>query len=97
MNLLISGELTAPPSEVGAFRTLTMYATIFKNMDCLVEVSECEIDYYYNWLKNRYAMDYVQQLIYVGEECGVKLTFNNVERLTFNNLNDFISMIDIYG
>ena len=55
MNLLISGELTAPPSEVSAFRSLTLYATVFKHLDCLVEVPKQEIDFYHKWLKDKYA------------------------------------------
>ena len=49
MNLLIDCELTAPPSEIGAFRTLTLYATVFYQLDCLIEAKPEEIDYYYNW------------------------------------------------
>ena len=95
MNLLISGELTAPPSEVSAFRTLTLYATTFKNLDCLVEVQPGEIDYYYHWLKDKYALDFVRQLVYVGEETGFKLKYSNIKRLTYNNLNDLIFVVSM--
>jgi hypothetical protein len=95
MNLLISGELTAPPSEVSAFRTLTLYATTFKNLDCLVEVQPSEIDYYYHWLKNKYALDFVKQLVCVGEETGFKLQYSHIKRLTYNNLNDLIFVVSM--
>ena len=95
MNLLISGELTAPPSEVSAFRNLTLYATTFKNLDCLVEVQPSEIDYYYHWLKDKYALDFVRQLVYVGEETGFKLQYSHIKRLTYNNLNDLIFVISM--
>jgi len=95
MNLLISGELTAPPSEVSAFRTLTLYATTFKKLDCLVEVQPSQIDYYYHWLKDTYALDFVKQLVYVGEEKGFKLQYNLIKRLTYNNLNDLIFVISM--
>jgi len=95
MNLLISGELTAPPSEVGAFRDLTFYATIFKHLDCLVEVEKGEEDYYYNWLRDKYAFDFVKQIVYTGEECGARLHYNRIKKITFNNLNDLITIISV--
>jgi len=93
MNLLISGELTAPPSEVGAFRDLTLYATIFRHLDCLVEVERGEADYYYNWLKNKYAFDFVREIVYIGEERGARLHYRSIRRITFNNLSDLITMV----
>lgn len=94
MNLLISGELSAPPSEVSAFRTLTLYATIFKHMDCLVEVQKEEIDYYYNWLRNKYAMDFVRQFVILGEETGYRLQYSSIKKITYNNLDNLISVIN---
>jgi hypothetical protein len=95
MNLLISGELTAPPSEVSAFRTLTLYATTFKQLDCLVEVQRDEIDFYYRWLKDRYALDFVKQIVYTGEEHGFKIQYSHIKKLTFNNLNHLIFVISM--
>lgn len=95
MNLLISGELTAPPSEVSAFRTLTLYATTFKKLDCLVEVQEGEIDFYYHWLRNKYAMDFVRQLVTVGEVSGFRLDHEKIKKLTYNNLNDLIFVVSM--
>jgi len=95
MNLLISGELTAPPSEVGAFRDLTFYATIFRHLDCLVEVEQGEVDYYYNWLRNKYAFDFVKEIVYIGEESGARLHHNSIKRITFNNLSDLITMVSM--
>lgn len=94
MNLLISGELSAPPSEVSAFRTLTLYATIFKHMDCLIEVQKEEIDYYYKWLRNKYALDFVRQFVVLGEEKGYRLQYSSIQKITYNNLDTLISVIN---
>jgi len=95
MNLLISSELTAPPSEVSAFRTLTLYATAIKRLDCLVEVKPGEIDFYYHWLKDRYAMDFVKELVKVGEVSGFRLQHGSIKKLTFNNLNNLIFVVSM--
>ena len=94
MNLIISAEYTAPPSEVYAFRDLTLYATLFRRLDCLVEARAEEIDFYYKWLCGKYAKDYVKQLIRLGEERdGIKIRYRTSDRLTFDNLDSFILLL----
>jgi len=95
VKLLISCELTAPPSEVSAFRALTMYATIFKNMDCLIEANEDEIDYYYRWIKHNYAHDFVKQFVRHKEETGIRLSYDRIKKITYNNLNDLIFVVSM--
>ena len=95
MNLLISCELTSPPSEVSAFRSLTMYATIFKKMDCLIEANPEEIDFYYNWLKRNYACDFVKQFVKHKEVTGIRLNYDRIHRITYNNLNDLIFVVSM--
>jgi hypothetical protein len=87
MNLLINCQLTAPPSEVGAFRTVTLYATVFKKYDCLIVAEKDQIDYYYHWIKRHGAHDFVKQFVIPNSETGIEL---NVKRLTFNNLHNVI-------
>lgn len=95
MNLIISGELTVPSSEVAAFRTLTLYATTFKGLDCLVECKKDEIDLYYHWLKNNWSYDFVEAMVRIDEEKGIKIRQSKyVDRLTFNNLGQFIKSIE---
>lgn len=94
MNLIISGELTAPKSEVGAFRSLTLYATVFKSMDCLVECQNEEIDFYYKWLKSNYSYDFVKQMVKKNEETGVIIRYSEkVNRITFDNLSWYITIL----
>lgn len=90
MNLLISCELTAPPSEISAFRSLTLYATIFKHMDCLIESNPEDIDFYYRWIKRNYAHDFVKQFVTYGEETGIRLKYSSIKKITFNNLSTLI-------
>ncbi len=94
MNLIISGELTAPKSEVGAFRLLTLYATVFKNMNCLVECRKEEIDFYYKWLKNNYSYDFVKQIVSINEEKGICIRHSKkIDTITFDNLSWYITIL----
>lgn len=94
MNLIISGELTAPKSEVGAFRSLTLYATVFKKLDCLVECESEDIDFYYKWLKEKYSYDFVKQMVKRGEEKGVVIRYSKyIEAITFDNLDWHITIL----
>ena len=95
MNLIISSELTAPKSEIAAFRTLTLYATTFKKLDCLVECKQNEIDFYYSWLKRNWSYDFVRQMVKIDEEKGIKITYSKyINKITFNNLNQFIISLE---
>ena len=95
MNLIISGELTVPSSEVAAFRTLTLYATTFKHLDCLVECKKDEIDLYYHWLKSNCSYDFVEAMVKIDEEKGIKIRQSKyIDRLTFNNLGQFIKSLE---
>lgn len=95
MNLIISGELVIPPSEVAAFRTLTLYATTFKHLDCLVECRAEEIDLYYSWLKRKWSYDFVRGMVKIDEVRGIKIRHSKyIDRLTFNNLDQFVKSLE---
>lgn len=91
MNLLIQCELTAPPSEVGAFRTVSLYACIFKHYDVLIVADKHEVDYYYKWLKYKGAFDFVKQFVLPQTESGIVL---NCKKITYNNLNNIILFLN---
>ena len=95
MNLIISSELTAPKSEVGAFRTLTLYASVFKHLDCFVESELGEIDFYYHWLKDKGAYDFIKAMVSVNELDGYKIKYKTNNLLTFDNLNHFIVVVSL--
>ena len=70
MILLIDAELSDPPSSKTCFRDVTLYASIFSKADVLVECETPMIDIYWHWLKREGGMDFVAQLIRVGEVRG---------------------------
>lgn len=73
MFLLIDSELTEPPSRVALFRDITLYATIFKGMDIILEADPAMTDYYYKWLKSHGAFDFVQDILDYGKEKGLTI------------------------
>jgi hypothetical protein len=68
--LLIDAELTEPPSETTLFRDVTLYATIFKGRDVILESSPEMKDFYYKWLKSHGAFDFVKDILDYGKEKG---------------------------
>lgn len=73
MIILIEGVLSEPPSSVYCFRDLTLYADIFLGADVIVECEKEHKDIYWEWLKRRCAMDFVQDILSFGEEKGLKI------------------------
>lgn len=92
--LIIKAELSNPPTEALAFRTLTMLARSNLSLHSIVEVEDCFKDMYYHYLKVKCLMDFVDQLITpeeneAGIRIGVVTSKNqsiNIDRITFQNL-----------
>ena len=93
MNLIIAAELTAPPSEVYAFKSLALIATHSYHYELYVEVDWSERDCYHLWLKNNYCYDYVADLIRINELKGKRVSAANNYRLTCDKINDLINYI----
>jgi len=53
------------------------------------------MDFYYKWLKDKYALDFVQQFVYIGETNGFRLQHSRIKKLTYNNLNDLIFVVSM--
>jgi hypothetical protein len=70
MIILLDAELSDPPSSCACFRDVTLYASIFSGAEVLVECEGPMIDIYWHWLKREGALDFVEQLIRVGEVRG---------------------------
>ncbi len=68
MILRIDAGLTEPPSRPTIFRDVTLYATIFCDLDVLVECLRGTKSMYWKWLKRHGAHDFVKQLVLRGEE-----------------------------
>lgn len=84
-NLLMSGDLACPPSEVYVFRTFTFFARRMCAYDVLVEVPWGFRDTYWNWFKDNSLMDHVED--FVDEGTVVEAVRFSAPRLTCENLN----------
>lgn len=68
MILRIEAALSEPPSSISAFRDTTLYATVFRHLDVLLECEEGTRSLYWKWLKKNGACDFVRDLIFPYEE-----------------------------
>ena len=100
--LIIKAELSNPPSEILAFRTLTMLACVQLCLDNLIELEQDFKDIYYHYLKARGAMDFVAQFITPREnEEGIRIDLDynypltiKTDRIIFNNLFGLLGQIN---
>lgn len=74
-NLIISSDLTEPPSEVICFRDITLAASDYFD-DILVECNGIEKDFVWNWLKKYGAMDFVSDFVIPYQEIGYSIRLN---------------------
>jgi len=98
MLFILDAELSDPPSSRTCFRDVTLYASVFGGFDVLVECTPEQLDFYWVWLKQGGAMDFVSQLVRFGEESGytVRKDFGgdlNLERLNESTINTVVSAI----
>ena len=75
MLLLIDSELTEPPSSVTLFRDITLYAAVFKRMDIILEAEPMMKDYYYKWLKQHGAFDFIEDILDYEREQGKTIRY----------------------
>ena len=71
MTLLIRDQLTCPPTWFASYRDLTLYCAIFLKLDIVIESENP--DPYYRWIKPRGGMDFIEDIIRPGSECGLHL------------------------
>jgi len=74
MNLLISGRLSRPPSSVHCFRDVTLYASVFREMDVLLMCRKHNIDRNWRWLKQHGAFDFIQDIVEYQQEPGIMVS-----------------------
>lgn len=94
-NLIVNGELSCPPSEIYAFRTFTFFAKQFCHYEILVKVPWDDRDAFWNWMKHKYLLDHVRDLIAEEDhhpELGKELI---LERITCDNLVPVLSSIGL--
>ena len=101
MLLLIDSLLTEPPSEVTIFRDITLYASTFKKMTILVEADADARDIYFDWLKSRGAVDFVEDIIDYEVEQGKSIRYMHSDRsaslkvrsLGYHNFNKVLTFL----
>ena len=99
--LIVDAELTAPPSEVTLFRDITLFSHIFLEKTTVIECRRDERDFYYKWLKNRCAWDYVKDFVEPMKEEGFSIRKKRgniiVQKIDYNNINYIIRVIKTYS
>ena len=70
-NLIINGDIINPPTSVTCFRELTLIAKKAVHLKVIVEC--LEKDFYWRYLKNFGAMDFVDDILNIGEEIGLRI------------------------
>ena len=68
MNLIINSLFSEPPSEISCFRDVTLYGKTFIFDDVLIKCAKGTRSFYWKWLKNHGAHDFVSCLILEHEE-----------------------------
>lgn len=95
--LIIDAELTAPPSEVTLFRDITLFSHVFLQKTTVIECKRDERDFYYKWLKNKCAWDYVEDFVTPMTEKGLTIRPERaniiVKKIEYDNLNHIIYCI----
>jgi len=99
--LIIDAELCEPPSEVVLFRDITLYSNCLLGQKVLLECDKEYRDFYYKWLKNRCAFDYVYDFVKPKSEYGISIRTKKeianiqIESINYSNLNDIIRRLSI--
>lgn len=102
MLLIIDGILCEPPSETTLFRDITLYASVFKDREVILECEKDMKDFYYKWLKSRGAYDFVKEIVSYGREDGfvIRYKFNKllkgnvkVRKIGYHNFEKIINLL----
>jgi hypothetical protein len=98
VTLIIRDQLVCPPTWFTSFRDLTLYCNTFLHQEILIESDDRDI--YYQWIKTRGGMDFIEELVPIGIEKGIRIDFDNhyprtivVDRISPENLYHLISKI----
>ena len=98
--LIICSKLCAPPSEVVLFRDITLFSKTFLKKRVLIECEKLEKDFYYKWLKQKGAFDYIDDIVEPYSENGITIRTEKanilVDRINYANFSRIINGISIY-
>lgn len=96
-NLIIRAELVNPPSELVAFRTLTLMSKIeifAPKYLTLIEVEREFQDIYYSYMKEKGVFDYIDDIVYPEWNLkGVRIGPPRVDRINSVNINYVLQFI----
>jgi hypothetical protein len=101
VNLIIDADLSEPPSEIYAFRDVTLYGKIYIFEDILLRCEVGTKTLYWNWLKQYGAHDFISHLITnLEEESGVCMSSIKgdilISKICSFNLSGIISLMNLY-
>jgi len=97
--LIITDQLVEPPTDSLAFRTVTMISRYDLHMDVLLHTTQDMKDSYYNWMKPRGLLDFIEALINETEnEDGIRIdTTPRYPRTIITQSIRFENQINILG
>lgn len=78
--LIIRDELINPPTHLYSIRDLTLYVSTFMDFDVILESNDKDLYWYY--LKQNYCHDFIDDVVYIGEEEGIRLDIERNYNLT---------------
>lgn len=104
-NLIIVADLVEPPTELWAFRQLTMLSKYDLELENLICCTEENINFYYKFLKNHGYCDYVSDFVVDVEDAeGIVLmpeylTCNNkkIVKTKYIRIENILSLIQSIG
>lgn len=98
MNLLIDESLVLPPSEIHCFRDVTLYSSVFRDLQILVE--SYQKDLVWRLMKHYGAFDFVEDIVEPASEDGLVLGLSRgrcnicVSSINYENLDFIISRLN---
>jgi hypothetical protein len=95
-NLLISADLACPPSELGAFRSLTFFAHRFPPYFHVLSIVPDwgHRDTYWSWFKTHNLFDHVEDLVGPDEVVNNSIVLFR-DRITCDNLEACLRSLGI--
>ena len=99
MILVLQSTLSAPPSSIHCFRDLSLYASVFRQLEVVTSCTDGSKDIYWNWLKKHGAMDFIKDIVPEELSIGFKIGDSNgvnfkIPRLDVSYLNTTIGTIN---
>ena len=101
MVLLVNVDLTNPPTSLTCFRTLTLFAKLYLKYDVLLE-TDAEKDTHFHFLRDMGCMDFVDDIVILGEETGIRIDHQLrfaptyiVDRIDVHNINLILSYLGL--